>query len=278
MPIFARFFLTLLIFCFSPAFGLEVTWYGHSAFKFKGDGGTTVLIDPWITNLKNPDGAKILKEIQDVDFILITHGHGDHLGNTPELLKQTQAKIITSYSLANQLTHQLKIPPERIPQTLVGDAGGEIQVNEELRVIFTQARHSSELLDRSGSLLYAGPALGFILKFKEGKTIYHSGDTDLFLDLRLIPVFHPVDLFLVCIGGQFTMGPQKAAFATVMIKPKTVIPMHYGTYSLLSGTTEDFRQELDLAGFKGEIQVPAMNQVYEFEIEEGQIVSKRNSQ
>ncbi len=268
IPLFPIFNLLFLL--SSTAFCLEVTWYGHSAFQLKGAGGTTVLVDPWITNLKNPEGPEILKALKKVDFILLSHGHGDHLGNTPELLKQTQAKIITSYSLANQLTHQLKIPPNRIPQDLVGDAGGEIQVNDELRIIFTQARHSSELLSVDGSLLYAGPSLGFILKFKEGKTIYHSGDTDLFLDLRLIPVFHPIDLFLVCIGGRFTMGPQKAALATVMVKPKTVIPMHYGTYALLQGTPEDFQRELELAEFKGEIQIPAMNQVYEYEAQESQ--------
>jgi len=255
--------LILLLLCLQWCHSLDITWYGHSAFRIQC-GKVVLLIDPWITNLKNPDGARALSEIKHVDYILLTHGHGDHLGNAKELLEQTNAKIVTSYGLGNQLIQLMNYPAHRVPQEFLGDVGGSVDLGSNVTVHFMEARHSSEVVDSKGKIHFGGPSIGFLIVFQDGKTLYHTGDTDVFMDMKIIPAFHPVDILLTCIGGQFTMGPKKAALATAMLKPKTVIPMHYGTYPLLKGTPKEFESQLNEVVFNGKMKVLEVNKTYEF--------------
>lgn len=256
----------LLVFwiAINTSHALKITWYGHSAFLVEGEQGTRILIDPWIKNPKNPIGERLLKSLGKVDFVLVSHGHGDNLGDTLSILNQTEAKVVTSYGLSNHLIRLLDYPADRFPAELVGDVGGKIRLNSEVEVLLTKAVHSNEVMDKQGHLHHGGPALGFVLNFSEGRSIYHTGDTDLFLDMKLIPIFKKVDIMLTCIGGHFTMDPQRASVATMMIKPSFVIPMHFGTYPLLDGTSSEFKTALEEAGYDGEMIPMKINKTLEF--------------
>lgn len=248
-----RLFLGWLLCNFYHAQNLEITWYGHSAFQIVGPTGTRILIDPWIQNMLNPEGDKIFEKLTKTDFILLSHGHGDNLGDSLQLVNNSPAKIITTYGLANALIQILKYPPERLPPDLSADVGGTVEVTDDLEILFTPARHSSEVMDKTGKLHFAGSAVGFVLKFKNGPNIYFTGDSDVFMDMKLIPLFNPIDLMLVCIGGHFSMDPQRAALATMMIKPKWVAPMKFQTYELLKGSKKDFFLELQRNSYSGKL-------------------------
>ena len=232
---------------------VKITWFGHSAFQIIGPEGTRILIDPWVQNMLNPRGDKIFRKLKKTDFILLSHGHGDNLGDSLHLLKISEAKVITTYGLANALVQILKYPPERLPPELSADIGGTVIANDELQVLFTPAKHSSEVMDTTGKLHFAGSAVGFVIKFKGGPNIYFTGDSDVFMDMKLIPLFDPIDLMLVCIGGHFSMDPSRAALATMMIKPKWVTPMKFQTYQLLRGSKEDFYLELQRSQYQGKL-------------------------
>ena len=247
---------------------VEITWYGHSAFQVVGPEGTRILIDPWIQNMLNPRGDKVFRKLKKTDFILLSHGHGDNLGDSLHLLKTSKAKVITTYGLANALVQILKYPPERLPPELSGDIGGTVIVNDQLQVLFTPAKHSSEVMDTTGKLHFAGSAVGFVIKFKGGPNIYFSGDSDVFMDMKLIPLFDPIDLMLVCIGGHFSMDPSRAALATMMIKPKWVAPMKFQTYQLLKGSKEDFFLELQRSQYRGNLLHLEINEAKLFPPEE----------
>ena len=232
---------------------VEITWYGHSAFQIIGPEGTRILVDPWVQNMLNPRGDKIFRKLKKTDFILLSHGHGDNLGDSLHLLKISKAQVITTYGLANALIQILKYPPERLPPELSADIGGTVIANDELQVLFTPAKHSSEVMDTTGKLHFAGSAVGFVIKFKGGPNIYFTGDSDVFMDMKLIPLFDPIDLMLVCVGGHFSMDPSRAALATMMIKPKWVAPMKFQTYQLLRGSKEDFFLELQRSQYRGDL-------------------------
>ncbi|PCJ21484.1 MAG: metal-dependent hydrolase [Candidatus Cloacimonadota bacterium] len=238
----------------------NIRWFGHSSIEIITPNGTKILIDPWINNPKNPNGKTILTSLHDTHYILLSHGHGDHIGDTRDILSNSNAKIITSYSLGNHLLSILKYPKDRVLQKNLGDVGGEIQITPEIKITFTQAIHSSEIIDTKGILHNTGPSVGFIIEIKNDKTVYFSGDTDLMFDMKLIPLFHKIDLFIVCIGNQFTMGPKRAALATNMIKASSVLPVHWGTYPLLTGTPQQFKTYLDQFSFTGHVYQLDMNQ------------------
>lgn len=252
------FFLLLV----STNYSAHIRWFGHSSLEITSPAGTKLIIDPWIKNPKNTNGAAILAGLHDASFILLSHGHGDHIGDTKDIITNSNAKIVTSYSLGNHLLSILKYPQDRVQQKYLGDVGGEIQLTDEIKITFTHAIHSSEIIDSKGILHNTGHSIGFIIEIKNDKTIYFSGDTDIFFDMKLIPLLHTVDLFVVCIGNQFTMGPKRAALATNMVKAKSVLPVHWGTYPLLTGTPEEFKKYLDEFSYSGPIYNPNINQKF----------------
>jgi L-ascorbate metabolism protein UlaG (beta-lactamase superfamily) len=212
--------------------GVSVTYYGHSAFKLVGD-GVTVAIDPW---LSNPVHQTPVERVGKVDLILVTHGHGDHVGETVPLAKQTGATVVAIHELSQVLAGQ------GVAQAVGMNKGGTVAL-AGLKVTMTQAIHSSTMTV-DGKMVPCGEAGGFVVQFPNGFTVYHAGDTAVFSDMQLIhDLYHP-ELALLPIGSHYVMSPTEAALACRLLKPKWVIPMHYGTFPVLTGTPAELLELL----------------------------------
>ncbi len=219
-----------------------ITWYGQSAFKVVTPRGKVLLIDPWINNPANPHGRQELEELKRVDLIFITHGHGDHIGDAVEIAKKTGARLVATYDLQKALVAYKGYPASQADMATSGSFGGRISLLDgEVTVQFVPAIHGDSM-DTAHGPVYAGRAGGFLISIKDGPRIYHTGDTDLFSDMALLK--GEVDLLLVCIGDRFTMGPERAAQAVALIRPKLAVPMHFGTFPALTGTPEQFKKAL----------------------------------
>ncbi|MGC3997438.1 MAG: metal-dependent hydrolase [Anaeromyxobacter sp.] len=227
----------------------EVTWYGHAAFVVRTPGGTVLAIDPWLSNPRAP-GKDLADQLPKVDYVLITHGHSDHVGDAVAIGKRTGAKLITSFELAQQLV-AAGYPAEQAGMETSGNIGGQFQAGDAT-VIMVPAVHSSGVAGaKDAPPGYGGNPMGFVIRIKDGPTLYHTGDTDLTQDMKLIPErYGPVDVLLACIGGHFTMDAAGAALAASFVKAKVVVPMHFGTFPLLTGTP----QQLE-AALKGKAKV-----------------------
>ncbi len=239
----------------ASASATELTWYGHSAFKLTTPTGKVVLIDPWIVNPANPNGKQDLEALTKADLILVSHGHGDHIGNAVEIAKTTGAKLVGTFDLMRALVQYRGYPKDQAGMATAGNFGGEITLlGGEVKVAFVPAVHGSDVevasgLPDEGTQRPAGDPGAFLITVKDGPTIYHTGDTDLFSDMALVKRFRPVDVMLVNIGDKFTMGPQRAAIATKLVEPRRMaIPMHFGTYPVLTGTPADFAEALKQEG------------------------------
>jgi len=221
-----------------------ITWYGHAAFRIETPNGKTLLVDPWLTNPSNPTGKADVKTVK-ADLILVTHGHGDHVGDSNDIAKRTKAKLVATYDLGATLVGQ-GYPKEQYGMETGGNFGGTLQLLDgEVAITFVPAVHSSGVGDVKKE--YGGNPGGFVIAIKNGPTLYHTGDTDVFGDMALIGKFAKIDLMLACIGGHFTMDPDRAAEATRLVKPKQVAPMHYGTFPALTGTPDAFGKALKKA-------------------------------
>ena len=198
---------------------IQVTWLGHSAFLLV-IGDHKVLIDPFLTG--NPL-ATVKPEDLNVDFILLSHGHGDHVGDGPAIARRTGATMVAN----NEIGHWLH-DKQGVKSVHTLNPGGGVRLPFG-RVELTIAHHSSALPDGT----YGGQPNGILILTNEGKTIYHAGDTSVFLDMQLIGE-HGIDLAMLPIGDYFTMGPDGSLKAIEFLKPKTVIPMHYNTFDRIA--------------------------------------------
>lgn len=209
----------------------SVRWLGHAACQITSDKGKVVLIDPWITG--NPACPIKKEDIKKADIILITHDHFDHLGSdVPDLVKATGAIVIVQPELANSLK-QAGLSSDSIIFGMGMNIGGQVEV-AGIRVIMTQAFHSST----------EGSPVGYIVTLEDGKTIYHSGDTGIFASMGLLGDLYNIDLALIPIGSVFVMDPVQAAYSLTLLKPKKVVPIHYGTFPIL---VQDAGEFTDLA-------------------------------
>lgn len=201
-----------------------IRWLGHAAFELSLS-NRIILIDPWITNPLSPI---TLEDIKHVDFILVTHDHGDHLGETVEICKKTNAVVVGVYELTTYLANQ------GVKNTLPLNIGGLVKLTSEIEVYATPAQHSST----------HGSPCGFIIKNPE-ITIYHAGDTGLFKDMELIGELFNIDLALIPIGGVFTMSPREACIAIKLLRPRYVIPMHYNTFPEIRQDPQEFKDMVE---------------------------------
>ncbi|MBW1991049.1 MAG: metal-dependent hydrolase [Deltaproteobacteria bacterium] len=211
---------------------VSVTYYGHAAFRLSGQ-GKTVLIDPW---LANPVLTTPVSQVGPVDFILVTHGHADHVGNTVEIARETGAQVVAIHELSLLLAQQ------GVDKVVGMNKGGTFKA-EGLEITMTQAVHSSTT-EHEGRLVPAGDPGGFVVKFPNGFTAYHAGDTAVFKDMELIRELYRPELALLPIGSHYVMSPAEAALACRLLQPKFVIPMHYGTFPVLTGTPEELKEHL----------------------------------
>jgi L-ascorbate metabolism protein UlaG (beta-lactamase superfamily) len=235
----------------------QLTWYGQSAFKIATPGGKVLLVDPWLTNPVFERGKEEIAALKDVDLILVTHGHSDHVGDAVEIGKRTRAKLVVTFDLSAAIVSALGYPSELADVETTGHMGGTLTLlGGEIGVTFVPAWHGSGVSrEEAAPPVYGGNPAGFVITIRGGPTIYHTGDTDLFSDMALLSRFHSIDVMLVCIGDHFTMGPGRAAEAVKLVGPRMTIPMHYGTFPVLTGTPEAFERELKERGAEADLRV-----------------------
>lgn len=208
---------------------ITLTWHGHSAFAITTP-THTILIDPWFDG--NPAAKKTADTIE-ADLVLVTHDHGDHVGQALEICTRTGAHLGCIVELAAKLKTQ-GLPDAQVLNGIGFNIGGTVN-HQGISVTMTQATHSCE----------SGVPVGFIIRLEDGYTIYHAGDTGLFSSMALWGKLYKIDLALLPIGGTFTMDGAQAAMAAMMLRAKKVVPMHWGTFPILSQNTDSFQKELE---------------------------------
>jgi L-ascorbate metabolism protein UlaG (beta-lactamase superfamily) len=213
--------------------GLKVTWLGHATFRVVTPKGTTIYIDPWV--MQNTMTPEAEKDVKNCDVLLCTHGHGDHIGDAVALAKKHDPKVVGIYELC--LWMQKKGAQQIAPM----NKGGTQQV-ADFKVTMVNAVHSCGIQDDDGSIIYGGEACGYVLEFENGVKLYHAGDTAVFGDMALIRDLYAPEIACLPIGDHFTMSPKEASYACSLLRPKTVIPMHFGTFPLLTGTPGELRK------------------------------------
>ena len=214
--------------------GLQLTYLGHSTFHLVTPGGQRLLIDPWVQhNPRCPEGNKA---VGPLDKVLITHGHYDHIQDGVEILKATNAQAIAVFETASWLgTKGIKnAAPMNKGGTLAADG---------LKITMVHADHSCGITD-GDLIIYGGEPGGYIIELENGYKLYHAGDTAVFGDMKLIAEIYKPDIALLPIGDRFVMSPTEAAYACRLLGVPQVIPMHYATFPLLTGTPNAFKSAL----------------------------------
>lgn len=231
----------------------KLKWFGHAAFSITTPKGKVLLIDPWLSNPSNPeakDGKNALAALTKVDYILLTHGHRDHVGDAVEIARKTGAALIANPELAANLVKLADFPSKQAETDAIMGIGGEIQIADgEVTIAMTAAIHSSSVFNPKAGpnepeRAYGGNPAGFVIVIKNGPTIYHSGDTAYFRDMETIGESYSIDVALLNIGGHFGMEPKQAARAAQSLRTKLAIPHHFGTFPGIVQNADGFAAEL----------------------------------
>jgi L-ascorbate metabolism protein UlaG (beta-lactamase superfamily) len=239
----------------------EVHWLGQATTRITTPSGKVIVIDPFLTtNPKTPQEFKNLDKLGKVDVILITHGHGDHVGtagrtdggsDAADLAQRTGAKVFGPAGLIQTLIDVGWVTAEQ--GVRFGKGGTVTPLGPQIKITQVRAEHSSEMTivdpaTKKTRTYVGGEPAGFIIETENGVKIYHMGDTGLFGDMKLIGEYYKPDVILIPIGGHFVMDPRDAAYATrEMLKPKHAVPIHYGTFPVLKGTPQEYQSFLGQA-------------------------------
>jgi L-ascorbate metabolism protein UlaG (beta-lactamase superfamily) len=214
---------------------IRITWFGHSAFLLQDDRGASVLVDPWLDNPKSPVAPD---KIHRPDLILITHGHCDHIGNAVDIAKRHDVRVVAIHEVS------LYLSTRGVRSATGMNKGGTLETGVA-RVTMTHAVHSSDIdVGGEGKVLPGGEPAGYVIEFPGHPKVYHAGDTGVFGDMGIIRELYAPEIVILPIGGLYTMGPREAAMAVDLLRPRTVIGMHYGTFPALSGTPAGLRSHL----------------------------------
>jgi len=212
--------------------GLSITWLGHGTFLLRSPGGRRIVVDPWLEG--NPSYPPGLAPIREADLILVTHGHFDHVHDAAAVAANTGATVVGIFELCQWLA------TKGVERTSGMNKGGTQELCG-IRITMVDAKHSSSYTD-DGVITYLGEAAGYVLRFENGLTVYFAGDTALFGDMRLIRELYKPTVAFLPIGDLFTMDPVAAAKACELLGVATVVPMHYGTFPVLTGRPEQLRE------------------------------------
>jgi L-ascorbate metabolism protein UlaG (beta-lactamase superfamily) len=201
---------------------MKINWIGHAGVMIE-DKGKTILIDPWITG--NPVAKIKVEDIKKADVVFVTHGHGDHgFDDAVVICKNTNATFVSIFELANEAKGK------GVENVVGGNIGGSAKA-ADIEFVFTTATHSTTV----------GVAIGFVIKLPS-MTIFHSGDTGLFSDMKLLGELYDIDLSFLPIGSLFTMGPREAAKALELLNCQKVVPIHYKTFPVLVQDAKEFKE------------------------------------
>jgi len=223
------------------------TWLGHAAVEVLTPGGKVILFDPWLGNPRSPRSADT---VDRCDLLLVTHGHGDHLGDAIPLAARLRPAWPCIHEMSLWLARRL---PGGADQLIGMNKGGTVEA-AGLRVSMTPAEHTAGDWNAGGeTTLYLGEPAGFVVELENGFRIYHAGDTAVFGDMTLIrDLLHP-DLAMLPIGGHYTMDPVGAALAVELLGVSHVLPIHWGTYPALAGTPAQLRDAVAARGLAAEV-------------------------
>jgi L-ascorbate metabolism protein UlaG (beta-lactamase superfamily) len=220
----------------------QAIWLGHSAVKLISPKGNIIYIDPFLS--QNPSTPEELKSVEKADYILLTHGHEDHVGDTIEIAKNTGAKVVGIVELMGLLGKEGLSDD----QSVAFNKGGTVHF-DDFSVTMVSANHSSSFNGQ-----YAGDPAGLIISFEDDICVYHMGDTNIFADLELYGELYDPHLVFAPIGDHFTMGPEEAAYAVEMIDPEIAVPIHYNTWPPIEADPSIFKEVLE--EFDIEVRVP----------------------
>jgi L-ascorbate metabolism protein UlaG (beta-lactamase superfamily) len=218
------------------------TWLGHAAVEMRTPGGKVVLFDPWLGNPKSPRPATALERC---DLLLVTHGHGDHMGDAVAIAARFRPAWPCIHEMSLWLARRL---PGGADAVTGMNKGGTLEA-AGLRVSMTPAVHSAGDWNMdAGTTLYLGEPAGFVVELENGLRVYHAGDTDVFGDMALIRERFRPDVALLPIGGHYTMDPAGAAIAVELLGVSHVLPIHWGTFPILAGTPAELEAAIGARG------------------------------